>query len=261
MLRWLKSLPNQRAFISKTPCVCCGSRVRRTFPTIWDKLSDDWELTPELRKQMDRRESTMCAFCRTNARAQGIGVALLDSLAANHGIRVRTIRELADTSLPADLKIAEINALPGLHKYLSRTSAVTCSEYGGANHEDLMALSFAEASLNYVLTSDSLEHVPDFDLALREIHRVLKPAGRHIFTVPVIWDRKTRQRASVEEGKLVHRLPPSHHGDRGMAAGDWLVFNEFGGDVEERIASSGFKVALRASGSNPLDVTIVATKI
>jgi SAM-dependent methyltransferase len=260
VLAWLKSLPKQRAFWSDTPCVGCGFKLRRTFPTIWDGLSNEWGLTTELRRQMDLRESTLCARCRTNARAQGIGRALLNDLAKRHAIKAETVRALAAMDLPRDLRIAEINALPGLHKHFAKMPNAVCSEYGGDNHEDLMALSYPDETFDYVLTSDSLEHVPDFDVALNEIRRVLKPEGQHIFTIPVIWDRKTRIRASVVEGKRVDHLPPSHHGNPKTAAGDWIVFNEFGGDVVKRIESAGFSVEVCRTG-NPLDATIVAERL
>jgi ubiquinone/menaquinone biosynthesis C-methylase UbiE len=43
--------------------------------------------------------------------------------------------------------------------------------------EDLCALSYADASFDLVVTSDTLEHVPDVDAALREIPRVLHEFG------------------------------------------------------------------------------------
>jgi SAM-dependent methyltransferase len=123
-----------------------------------------------------------------------------------------------------------------------------------------MALSYEDATFDYILTSDTLEHVPDFDVALSEIRRVLKPGGKHVFTVPIIWDRRTRRRAEVVDGAVVHHFPPSHHGGPDSSPDDYLVFNEFGGDVVERIENAGFSVALVREPENELVVTIVATK-
>ena len=121
-----------------------------------------------------------------------------------------------------------------------------------------MALSYSDATFDYVLTSDTLEHVPDFDIGLAEIRRVLKPLGRHIFTIPVLWDRPTRQRAALVDGKIVHHLPPSYHGEAG--AEEYLVFNEFGGDVVERIEAADFDVRIERDVANPLIATFVCTK-
>ena len=43
-------------------------------------------------------------------------------------------------------------------------------------------------SFDLVLTSETLEHVPDLAAASREIRRVLVPGGRHIFTIPLLPD-------------------------------------------------------------------------
>jgi ubiquinone/menaquinone biosynthesis C-methylase UbiE len=58
---------------------------------------------------------------------------------------------------------------------------------------DAMRLPFADATFDYVVCSEVLEHLPDDARAAREILRVLKPGGTCIATVPcqdypVAWD-------------------------------------------------------------------------
>jgi ubiquinone/menaquinone biosynthesis C-methylase UbiE len=48
----------------------------------------------------------------------------------------------------------------------------------------MQRLSFADESIDLVLSSDVLEHVPDPYAAHAEVRRVLRPGGRHVFTVP-----------------------------------------------------------------------------
>ena len=64
------------------------------------------------------------------------------------------------------------------------------SEFGSTSpavpSQDLMQLTYADASFDMVITSDTLEHVPDIDRALRETLRILKPGGMHEFSVPVV---------------------------------------------------------------------------
>jgi SAM-dependent methyltransferase len=121
-------------------------------------------------------------------------------------------------------------------------------------------LSYDDSQFDLVLTSDTLEHVPDFLGALAEIRRVLKPDGLHIFTIPVIWDRQTRERALITSGELLHRLPPSYHGQPTGNAADLLVFHEFGGDVVGTIREAGFNLSLVQDKRNPTLVTFVAHK-
>jgi SAM-dependent methyltransferase len=256
----LKQLASHRVFWSRIRCSCCGGHVRRQFSVVWDGLAEEWELTPELRRLMDQREGRICAFCRANWRVQHLASVLLDHVGAKTGGRDNTIAGMRRNAAAQSVSIAEINKLAGLHKALSGFPGLTYSEFGGENSQDLMALTYADATFDFVLTSDTLEHVPDFDLALSEIRRVLKPQGKHIFTIPILWDRGTRQRAEVVDGALAHHLPPSHHGSGQSLNDDYLVFNEFGADVIERIERARFSVTLVEEPRNELVVTIVATK-
>ena len=124
-----------------------------------------------------------------------------------------------------------------------------------------MHLSYADSSFDLVITSETLEHVPDVDAALGEIHRVLKPAGLHVFTVPVVWDRaKSRRRAYLDNGKLVHVLPPSYHGAPQHNKTDLLVFYEFGADFVEQCRRVGFDVSVVRDEKNPALVAFIARK-
>lgn len=59
-----------------------------------------------------------------------------------------------------------------------------------------------------VISSEVFEHVADPWQGFREVHRVLKLDGVHIFTVPYYHEIKTRQRAKVDsDGKIIHFLP------------------------------------------------------
>ena len=209
---------------------------------------------------MDQREGVQCAYCRANWRVRQLAGVLLGDIEDRTGQRYRTVSNMVRNGAVHVLEIAEINKLPGLHRYLLRLPRLSYSEYGGRNSEDLMALSYQDDTFDYVLTSDTLEHIPDFDLALSEIRRVLKPGGKHIFTIPIIWDRRTRRRAEAVNGVIVHHLPPSHHGAPRNSPEDYLVFNEFGGDVIQRVEKAGFSVACIREPENELVVTIVATK-
>jgi SAM-dependent methyltransferase len=52
---------------------------------------------------------------------------------------------------------------------------------------DGSAIPLADASVDTVIATELFEHLPDFDLVLREMGRVLKPGGALFFTVPFLW--------------------------------------------------------------------------
>ena len=78
--------------------------------------------------------------------------------------------------------------LGGFQRYLgfdspSRPdSAVSADAFG-----DALALPFRDACADAVLCTEVMEHVADPDAMLAEIHRVLRPGGRLLLTVPFMW--------------------------------------------------------------------------
>src|SRR5262249_28481515 len=85
---------------------------------------------------------------------------------------------------------------------------------------------------------------PDLSAALEEIHRVLAPGGRHVFTVPVLpTTAKTFSRSVVlPDRKIEDRVPRICH-----PGGDWgyPVFTEFGTDLPALLAQAGFETVVR----------------
>lgn len=81
----------------------------------------------------------------------------------------------------------------------------------GAICEDLTNLPFEDNSLDLMVSSDVLEHIPDASRAFEENARVLKKGGVHLFTVPT--HTKTIQRAKFENGELIHLTEPEYHLD------------------------------------------------
>lgn len=51
-------------------------------------------------------------------------------------------------------------------------------------NEDIQQLSFSNDSYNYILCNHVIEHVPNDELAFKELSRVLKPNGKAIITIP-----------------------------------------------------------------------------
>jgi ubiquinone/menaquinone biosynthesis C-methylase UbiE len=88
-------------------------------------------------------------------------------------------------------------------------------------------LTFGNDCFDLVIHSETLEHLHDYELALSEVRRVLKPGGYQIYSIPLLHDRQTRRRISRDAaGKLIHLHPLSTHG----LEEEYPVVWEFGGD-------------------------------
>lgn len=231
---------------------------------LWPELVAEWELSPQWADWFDRREGSHCVRCGASLRVSQMAEALVDVVNDRAGTRATRLDRLFDAAEAQALSVAELNSAGNLHQFLARCPTLRHSEYGSTSpevpSEDLMGLSYADASFDLVVTSDTLEHVPDIDQALRETMRVLKPGGTHVFSVPVVWDRPTRQRAVMRDGVVTHLLPPSYHGAPSEGKSDYLVFYEFGADFVERCESAGYEMRLLKRAANPALVTFVARR-
>lgn len=110
----------------------------------------------------------------------------------------------------------------------------------GLRHEDVERLSFGDRSFDVVISNDVLEHVVSPAAALSEVHRVLRPGGELIFSVPFWIDRQaTVRRAERSRGEIRNLLPAVYHGDPMSAQGS-LVFHDFGWDLLDLAREAGF---------------------
>jgi SAM-dependent methyltransferase len=110
---------------------------------------------------------------------------------------------------------------------------------GRLRHEDALALSFADDSLDTIVSNDVFEHVPDIDRSLAECARVLRPGGRLCFSVPFDGRSESGRRAIMCDGEIVHLASPVYHGNPIDPNGS-LVFYDHGLDILERCRQAGF---------------------
>jgi len=101
---------------------------------------------------------------------------------------------------------------------------------------DREGLTFADATFDLIITQDVMEHVLDPAAALREIARVLKPGGAHIFTVPLVnkCSPTSRRAERQPDGSILHLAEPSFHGNPIDSRGS-LVTVDWGYDIIEFI--------------------------
>lgn len=148
------------------------------------------------------------------------------------------------------LHIYELQAQGALHAQLRKLPHYVCSEFlrdvppGQRNTEgvlcqDASGLTFEDALFDIVISQDVFEHMEDPWRGFAEIHRVLRPGGRHIFTVPLHEGKKTRVRAERDLSGIVRELlPPVYHKDPLNLQGA-LVFWDYGDDLPDILATRG----------------------
>ena len=194
-----------------TACGTCGFVGRPLHrDVLWPGLIAEWDLTPEWTRWMNQREGSRCAWCGSSLRSGQLARAIVDTVNVHTGSSATHLSELFRDARARSTTIAEINSAGNLHRYLARCPGLRHSEFGSVSaavpSEDLTKLSYADAQFDLVITSDTLEHVPDIDAALGETRRVLKPGGSHVFSVPVVWDRDNTTPRNIARR---HAHPPS----------------------------------------------------
>lgn len=225
-------------------CDACGEYVSFTKKKAIDEdLARTWGIAPQMKRAFDLRESMPCSSCQNSYRTRQLARALVKVFGRGE---TNSLKWLVRDESFRKLKIAEINQCGALHPILKDLPNLYYSEYQSVRrlesvrHENLESLTYRDVFFDLVLTSDTLEHVPNLNNALSEIYRVLRLNGYHIFTVPMIASRKTRERIAVHgDGTEEKLLPDSFHG-RGEP--DNLVYREFGWDVLRLLERFGFLV-------------------
>lgn len=110
----------------------------------------------------------------------------------------------------------------------------------GIRHENVENLSFADESIDLIISNDVFEHVPSPAKAFSECARVLKSSGIMLATIPFHRDNDLSvMRARLIDGNLEHILPPAFHGNPVSVDGS-LVFTDFGWDLLGVVQNAGF---------------------
>lgn len=233
-------------------CPCCGC-----FSLFyWDKWYADllrrivppWGMSEGYTEQMVKRENDVCAYCRSNFRTRAHAAGVLKTFNCRSvGGLINFLKSRPDFKIyeAASYHLFRRPRLKAMKNYIVsefHPDVPFGQEINGVRNENLEALTFADESLDAVITSEVLEHVSDLSKALSEIHRVLKTGGHHIFTIPVDYGRDSiRVRAVVGAGGVEHLCPPAIHGDD-ITSGV-LAFRDFGRDVAAVMQEYGFVCA------------------
>ena len=209
-----------------------------------------------LRPHQLRLRHDVCPLCRfawhVRLRDEEMGVRCLRCGAS------AVTQSLVDVlqQLPVNLaqtRAYELSAQGPLVKFLRRRCRnLTLSEFfpgvaagewvDGVRCEDVQVLSHADASFGLCTATEVFEHVEDDARGMAEIHRVLRPGGWFVFTVPLNLTQATVERTVLENGQRRNLLPPEYHADRYRGA-QVFCYRNYGADIVDRLRAVGFASA------------------
>jgi SAM-dependent methyltransferase len=196
-----------------------------------------------------------CPLCGPSVMVQvsnsAIGVRCLRCAASAITMSLVSVLQ-TEIGVLESLQVYELSSRGPLLGWLRRHAGrVTCSEYfdgvpagemiNGVQCQNVQKLTYDDASFDLCTSTEVFEHVPDDARGFAELHRVLRPGGRLVFSVPITSAISTVERAVIEKGSVRHLLPPEYHGDRIRGQGQVLVYRDYGLDIVERLKIHGFR--------------------
>lgn len=201
------------------------------------------------------REHVVCFHCGSRNRQRQLLLVLLSCVLGGDG-KVRRLSSIGD--IPKQTIIWNAETTRALHEHLASHLGAnyTASEYldpalrsgetrDGVLHVDMQHTHFADSSVDFILSSDVMEHVPHPLQALEETYRILKPGGCHVFTAPFYQHRFTNEeRARVnDEGRDIYLRRPWYHDDPIHPEGA-LVYTIFAPELLCQLEKIGFEARL-----------------
>jgi len=216
-------------------CGACGCPARFSFESRQDGA-------------IDLREEMVCEHCDLNARHR-VSLGLLGELRPDtQATRIyateqaspafrwlhRHYPELVGSEYFTDDQ--ELRLKNYLHELLGNDARL--------RFEDATNLSFEDESFEALVSSDILEHIPDFQTALHNFYRVLVPGGDLVLTVPFRdANQESLLRAEIDaSGEIRHLVEPEYHGDP-VSPDGVLAFHSFGWDLLDALRECGFESA------------------
>jgi SAM-dependent methyltransferase len=224
-------------------CACCGGNEFNFHPVLWPALVNEWALSDEESNYIDRQQGISCKKCNNNLRSIALAKAILS--ARKHKGNFFSLLRSPRTW---NLKTLEINTAGTLTRNLAKFGRRTLANYPDV---DMQKMPYENNSFDFVIHSDTLEHVPNPNVALSECLRVLKPGGFCCFTIPIIVGRTTKSRKG---------LPHSYHGGENDEKDDYVVQTEYGCDFWCQVLKVGFEECRIVKAEFPAAQAIAARK-
>jgi len=220
-----------------------------------------------------------CFFCAANERNRALveilkKILIIKLLCKDRNLKTQISRiNLTKYSLKTILKTIELediviyepSSIGAIYNKLKNYSKFIFSEYfpypnlkkgqyfRNILFEDLQDLSFDDDNFDIVITQDVLEHVENPYLSFKEIYRVLKPNGVHIFTVPIGSNERTFHYFDDKGKHLFNRVV--FHNDPLRQKGA-KVYTQFGTDIIEILNDFHFASYIFSNKKNSVIISI-----
>ena len=118
--------------------------------------------------------------------------------------------------------------------------------HNGVQCQNLTKLTYKNNTFDLVLSSDIFEHVRTPFAGFKEVDRVLKPGGFHIFSIPLVrpMPATTVFRVDTSGQQDVPLLPERYHG--APMGGKSLVYTDFGKDMTAIMAADSIELKIES---------------
>ena len=182
------------------------------------------------------RDYLLCSGCGSIPRERAL-MRVIAECFPNY--KELTIHESSPCSRGTSIKLRQECPDYSTSHYFEHVPFGQKDAHTGYRCETLESLTFKDNSFDLFVTQDVMEHIFNPDLAFREICRVLKPGGAHIFTVPIINKHKKSEvwACQNEQGETVFLKPAEYHGNPIDEKGS-LVTMHWGYDIVSYISQA-----------------------
>ena len=207
---------------------------------------------PFIQAHRSIREGFACGGCRGSLRYRAQAEAILSLFNDAHPNLVK----LVDDPAWQQLQIYEPGVTGPFRQFFRGADWYTQSFYwedvrpgqqrDGLVCQDLTRTTYEDCTFDLIITSDIFEHVRKPLDGFREMHRILKPGGYHIWSVPAVdpLPPETVSRIDTTTDDDIPILPLVYHGS-GMSGGRSVVYTDFGEDVPELLEQTSQSTLLR----------------
>jgi SAM-dependent methyltransferase len=172
------------------------------------------------------RDGLICRECGTIPRSRAVSL-VLDTV--EPAWRERRIWELAPSGRASDRLCEQCPGYVGSHFWPDLAPG---AERWGYVCQNVEATTFDDGQFDIVVSQDVFEHVFDVRQGMREISRVLRAGGVHVFTVPRQRQLSaSRPRAERTSWGVTYLEPAEYHGSPIDDSGSLVTF-DWGIDLE-----------------------------